>query len=187
VDLAGLHEPVERLHQLAGRRLVVPAVDVEHVEVIGVEPIEEGVDAVADVLAVRAAAVRVAVADLPVHLRRDRVALAVALGEPVADPALAVAAAVHVGGVDVAAARGLVPVEQFVGAGLVDLYVARLGHATEPPRAELELVRPEAGSAEPDRIEVDLVECWIHRPNDCDRRRKNLQQPNVSCERVTEV
>jgi len=64
-----------------------------------------------------------------------------------------------------AAARGLVPVEQFVGAGLVDLYVARLGHATEPPRAELELVRPEAGSAEPDRIEVDLVECWIHRPN----------------------
>ncbi len=163
VDLAGLDEPVERLHQLAGGRLVVPAVDVEDVDVIGVEPVEQGVDAVADVLAVRAAAVRVAVADLPVHLRGDRVALPVALGEPVADPALAVAAAVHVGGVDVATAGGLVGVEQLVGALLVDLHVPRLGHAAEPPRAELEFARPQAGSAERHGSQVDLVELGRHR------------------------
>ena len=158
VDLPRLDEPVQGLHEFFGGGGVVPAVDVEDVDVVRPEAVEEFVDAMPDVLAVGAAAVGIAVADLPVDLRGDRVSLAVPAREPVADPGLGLPAAVDVRGVDVAAASGLVGVEEVVGPLLVDLHVPRGGFAAEPPGAELEFARRDAGRPQGAVVEIDLRE-----------------------------
>jgi hypothetical protein len=107
----------------------------------------------AEVLAVQAAAVGVVGAGRPVHLRGDYERLPIPVREPVADPRLAVAAAVDVGGIDEPAAGVGVVVEQFVGPVPVDFQRPAFGLAAEPPGAEGDFRNVEPGVSEGDVVE----------------------------------
>ena len=95
--LAGLDDLGQRLHRLLERRVVVVAVALVEVDVVGLQPLQRGVDLLVDLLAREAA---VAPAHREVDLGRERERVARVAGEDLAPGALGRAAAVHVGGVE---------------------------------------------------------------------------------------
>jgi hypothetical protein len=110
-------------------------VDVKDVDVVGAQALEAVLHLPADVFPVEAAGVW-PLAGREVHLRGDHVVVAVPVGEPLADPALARPVAVDVGGVDEATARRGVGVQQVVCGLAVGLQAAGSGLAAKAPGAE---------------------------------------------------
>jgi hypothetical protein len=108
-------------------------VDIQQVQVVRSESVEHRLDLVSEVFSAEAVGVRVTFACRPEDFGCDDELVAVATLEPLANPSLALATAVHVGRVDESPASILVRIEQFVCLLTVNLQVPCRRLTTEPP------------------------------------------------------
>ena len=97
-DLALVHEVVERAQRLLERRVVIEAVQVEHVDAIGRKTTKTGLDGANQVQARRTACVRV-LARREVRLAGDH-HLVPLIGDEAAEDLLGAAPVVDVGGIE---------------------------------------------------------------------------------------
>ena len=136
-DLAGAHQVVKAAHHLFHGGGVVPDVQVQQVDVVGVQTLQAGFHAAHHALAVVAAAVGVAGVQVQAVLGGQHRAVALARHET-AQQGFAAAAGVEVGGVHKVAAALGVQVEHAARLGLVGAPapVGAEGHGAQRQRAD---------------------------------------------------
>jgi hypothetical protein len=137
--LARAHQVLEPAHRFLDRRQRVVAMQEQHIDAIGLQPLEAGLDRLDDMAPRGAACVEVG-ADLGVDLGGEHKVVAMALHQP-AEDLLRNALVVLVGGVE--------EVDAGVAAGFVHRRGGHLvGVAAERHGAEAELGNLDAGAAE---------------------------------------